>query len=88
MRRWILFLGFVAVTGGGCTTVGQESRKAREVAVSTGGHIEEGWNAARGKTRSWWQRMFGSREVRPAPPEPNSRYQTAEPQYVGVEPGG
>ena len=72
----------------GCATVQQGSRKAHEVVVTTGDHIETGLITASVKTKSWWQRMFGPREPKPTPtPTPNPRYQTVDPQYVGAAPG-
>jgi len=72
----------------GCASVQQGSRKARAVAVTTGEHIETGLNTAAVKTKSWWQRMFGPCEPKPAKPAPtpNPRYQTVDPQYVGTAP--
>jgi hypothetical protein len=83
----ILALGTLLLPG--CTTVKRESRMAQALAATTGDHIETGLNTAAVKTRNWWQRMFGPHEPRPAKPAPtpNPRYQTVEPQYVGVAPG-
>jgi hypothetical protein len=85
-------MGAAILSGPGCATVEESSDRARQVAVGVGERVEYHAEKVKRKTRSLWQRIFGSGEEqaasRKAKPEPTSsatRLPTYPQQYVGKE---